>query len=175
MIETAEAILNIRDLAGAARHAGVRLACLVVGLNDLVKETRVRLDADRTAALYWLSASVTAARANGLDVLDGVWNNFRDMEGYHRECRQGLELGFDGKTIIHPDQAALRQRGLPAGRRRGGLGAQGHRRLRLAGERRTGRDRSRRAHGRAVAPRCSRAHGCDRRGHRENGLSARTR
>ncbi len=106
MIETAEAILNIRDLAGAARHAGIRMACLVVGLNDLVKETRVRLDADRTAALYWLSASVTAARANGLDVLDGVWNNFRDMEGYDRECRQGLELGFDGKTIIHPDQAS---------------------------------------------------------------------
>ncbi|MEZ5856650.1 MAG: CoA ester lyase [Hyphomicrobiaceae bacterium] len=107
MIESAAAILNLREIASAARSPGVRLTCLVVGLNDLVKETRIRLDANRTAALYWLSASVTAARANDIDVLDGVWNTFRDMDGYARECRQGLDLGFDGKTIIHPDQAAL--------------------------------------------------------------------
>lgn len=107
MIETTAGILNLAEIAGAARHPGSRLACFVVGLNDLVKETRIGLDAGRTAALYWLSASVTAARAHGLDVLDGVWNNFRDMEGYRRECLQGRMLGFDGKTIIHPDQAAL--------------------------------------------------------------------
>ncbi|MGE0701876.1 MAG: CoA ester lyase [Hyphomicrobiaceae bacterium] len=105
MIETTVGILNLAEIAGSARRPGGRLACLVVGLNDLVKETRIGLDEHRTAALYWLSASVTAARAYGLDVLDGVWNNFRDMEGYRRECLQGRMLGFDGKTIIHPDQA----------------------------------------------------------------------
>ncbi|MDX2159056.1 MAG: CoA ester lyase [Hyphomicrobiaceae bacterium] len=105
MIETTLGILNLPDIAVAARHPGARLACFVVGLNDLVKETRIHLDDHRTAALYWLSASVTAARAHGLDVLDGVWNNFRDMEGYRRECLQGRALGFDGKTLIHPDQA----------------------------------------------------------------------
>jgi citrate lyase subunit beta/citryl-CoA lyase len=106
MIETTLGILRLPEIAGAARHPGARLACLVVGLNDLVKETRVHLDPQRTAALYWLSASVTAARAHGLGVLDGVWNNFRDMEGYRHECLQGRALGFDGKTLIHPDQAS---------------------------------------------------------------------
>lgn len=107
MIETTIGILNLGQIAGAARHPGARLSCLVVGLNDLVKETRIGLDGNRTAALYWLSATVTAARAHGLDVLDGAWNDFREMDGYRRECLQGRMLGFDGKTLIHPDQAAL--------------------------------------------------------------------
>lgn len=107
MIETPIAILKADEIAGAARHAGSRLATLVLGLNDLVKETSAILDGERTAALYWLSAALTAARAYGLTVLDGVYNNFRDMEGYARECRQGRMLGFDGKTLIHPDQIAL--------------------------------------------------------------------
>lgn len=105
MIETTLGILKLPEIAATARQPGGRLACFVVGLNDLVKETRIHLDPARTAALYWLSASVTAARAYGIDVLDGVWNNFRDMEGYRHECLQGRALGFDGKTIIHPDQA----------------------------------------------------------------------
>lgn len=104
MVETPLAILNLRELAGAAKHAGSRLSCLVLGTNDLVKETRIELDAARTAALFWLSASVTAARAFGLTVLDGVYNNFKDNEGLEREARQGRMLGFDGKTLIHPDQ-----------------------------------------------------------------------
>ncbi|MGE0767186.1 MAG: CoA ester lyase [Hyphomicrobiaceae bacterium] len=106
MIETTLGILNLREIAATARQPGGRLACFVVGLNDLVKETRIELDENRTAALYWLSASVTAGRAYGIDVLDGVWNNFRDVEGNRRECLQGRALGFNGKTIIHPDQAA---------------------------------------------------------------------
>ena len=105
MIETTLGILRLPEIAATAAQPGGRLACFVVGLNDLVKETRIHLDPQRTAALYWLSASVTAARAFGIDVLDGVWNNFRDMEGYRHECLQGRALGFDGKTIIHPDQA----------------------------------------------------------------------
>jgi citrate lyase subunit beta/citryl-CoA lyase len=107
MIETPIAILKADEIAGAARHAGSRLAVLVLGLNDLVKETGAALDGERTAGLYWLSAALTAARAYGLTILDGVCNNFRDMEGYAKECRHGRMLGFDGKTLIHPDQIAL--------------------------------------------------------------------
>lgn len=107
MIETPIAILKAGEIAAAAHHAGSRLAVLVMGLNDLVKETGAALDGERTAALYWLSAALTAARAYGLTILDGVYNNFRDMEGYARECRHGRMLGFDGKTLIHPDQIAL--------------------------------------------------------------------
>ncbi len=107
MVETPLAILNIRDLAAAARHAGSPLAGLVLGTNDLVKDTRAGLDAHRTAALYWLSSAVTAARAFGLIVLDGVYNNFKDVAGLQKEAEQGRMLGFDGKTLIHPDQIAI--------------------------------------------------------------------
>lgn len=104
MIETPLAILNVREIAAAARDRSTRLACFVLGTNDLAKETRADLGDNRTAALYWLSAAVTAARAYGIDVLDGVFNAFRDIEGLRRECLQGRQLGMDGKTLIHPDQ-----------------------------------------------------------------------
>lgn len=106
MVETPLAILNIGEIAGAARIAGSRLTCLVMGTNDLVKETRADLSTNRRPALFWLSATVTAARAHGLDVLDGVFNNFKDAEGFLKECVHGRKLGFDGKTLIHPDQVA---------------------------------------------------------------------
>ncbi len=107
MIETPLAILNLQDIAAASQRQGARLACFVLGLNDLVKETRADLSINRRPALYWLSAALTAARAYGLDALDGVYNNFRDAEGYKRECVHGRRLGFDGKTLIHPDQVAV--------------------------------------------------------------------
>jgi len=106
MIETPLAILNLREIAAAACEPSTRLSCFVMGTNDLVKETRAELDGSRTAALYWLSAAVTAARAFGIDVLDGVYNAFKDAEGFRRECLQGRQLGMDGKTLIHPDQIA---------------------------------------------------------------------
>ena len=106
MIETTLGILNLREIAGVARDPATRLTCFVLGTNDLVKETRAELDENRTAALYWLSAAVTAARAHGIDVLDGVYNSFKDIEGFRRECIQGRRLGMDGKTLIHPDQIA---------------------------------------------------------------------
>lgn len=106
MIETTLGILNLREIAEAARNPATRLTCFVLGTNDLVKETRAELDENRTAALYWLSAAVTAARAYGIDVLDGVYNSFKDIEGFRRECIQGRRLGMDGKTLIHPDQIA---------------------------------------------------------------------
>ncbi|HWE21528.1 MAG TPA: CoA ester lyase [Hyphomicrobiaceae bacterium] len=107
MIETPLAILNIAEIAAAASAPGVRLGCFVMGTNDLVKETRADLSKNRRPALYWLSAAITAARAYGLDALDGVYNNFKDAEGYRRECVHGRALGFDGKTLIHPDQIAV--------------------------------------------------------------------
>jgi citrate lyase subunit beta/citryl-CoA lyase len=107
MVETPLAILNVQDIAAASRLAGTRLSCFVMGTNDLVKETRADLSNNRRPALFWLSATVTAARAYGLDVLDGVYNNFKDAEGYKRECVHGRALGFDGKTLIHPDQVAV--------------------------------------------------------------------
>ena len=107
MIETPLGILNLPEISAAAAVAGSRLACFVIGTNDLVKETRAELDADRTAALYWLSATLTAAKAYGLDVLDGVYNDFKNAAGLLRECRQGRQLGMDGKTVIHPDQIAV--------------------------------------------------------------------
>jgi citrate lyase subunit beta / citryl-CoA lyase len=107
MIETPLAILNLAGIAAASRQQGARLACFVLGTNDLVKETRADLSVNRRPALYWLSATLTAARAYGLDALDGVYNNFKDAEGYRRECVHGRRLGFDGKTLIHPDQVAV--------------------------------------------------------------------
>jgi citrate lyase subunit beta / citryl-CoA lyase len=106
MMETPLAILNAREIAAAAIRSETRLTCFVMGTNDLIKETRAEFDAERTAALYWLSATVTAARAYGIDVLDGVYNNFKDLDGFRRECVQGRRLGMDGKTLIHPDQVA---------------------------------------------------------------------
>jgi citrate lyase subunit beta/citryl-CoA lyase len=106
MMETPLSVLRAAEIAGAGQHAASRLSCLVMGLNDLFKETRAQVTADRMSALYWLSACVTAARAAGLDILDGVYNDFRDQDGYRRECLQGRQLGFDGKTLIHPDQIA---------------------------------------------------------------------
>jgi citrate lyase subunit beta/citryl-CoA lyase len=104
MMETPLAILDAKAIAATARKPGSRLSVFVMGTNDLVKETRAELDTNRTQALYWLSVAVTAARAYGLDVLDGVYNNFRDAEGFKSECLQGRRLGMDGKTLIHPDQ-----------------------------------------------------------------------
>jgi citrate lyase subunit beta/citryl-CoA lyase len=100
MMETPAAILNSHDIAAA----GNRLSCLVMGTNDLLKETRARPDAGRLALVPWLSACVLAARANGLDVLDGVYNDFHDEAGFIAECEQGRTLGMDGKTLIHPAQ-----------------------------------------------------------------------
>jgi citrate lyase subunit beta/citryl-CoA lyase len=107
MMETPLAVLNAAAIATTAKSPEARLACLVMGTNDLIKETRADARPDRVPALYWLSACVTAARAFGLDILDGVYNDFRDAEGCRRECEQGRALGFDGKTLIHPDQVAI--------------------------------------------------------------------
>lgn len=104
MIETPRAILNISEIAATAGRPGARLAVFAIGTNDLVKETRATLERDRMAAIYWLMATVTAARAYGIEVLDGVYNDFKDIAGFKAECQQARILGMDGKTLIHPSQ-----------------------------------------------------------------------
>jgi citrate lyase subunit beta/citryl-CoA lyase len=77
-----------------------------MGVNDLAKEMRARLTPERTPFLPILTLAVAAARAHGVAVLDGVCNEFRDIDIFEAEARQGLLFGFDGKTLIHPDQVA---------------------------------------------------------------------
>jgi len=104
MMETPTAIFNVREIASV--HQVARLACLVLGTNDLLKESRALATGGRFAILPWLSMTLLAARAYGLDVIDGVYNDFRDEAGFKAECDQGRILGMDGKTLIHPGQIA---------------------------------------------------------------------
>lgn len=104
MIETAKAMLNIGPLAEFGRDGAARLDCFVAGTNDLVKETGILSTPDRRYLAPWLMQMVLAARAGGLDVLDGVSNDFRDLDRFAGECADGAAMGFDGKTLIHPAQ-----------------------------------------------------------------------
>jgi citrate lyase subunit beta/citryl-CoA lyase len=104
MIETPLAIFNILSIASEAKDSESRLAVFVMGTNDLAKETRARLVPGRAPMLTWLSTCVAAARHYGVEILDGVYNDIGNAEGFAAECRQGVEFGFDGKTLIHPSQ-----------------------------------------------------------------------
>ena len=106
MVETPRALLNIGAIAALGRDRGARLACLVAGTNDLVKDTGIRPGPGRQLLVPWLMQLVLAARAGGLDALDGVANDFSDLDAFAAECRQGRDMGFDGKTLIHPAQIA---------------------------------------------------------------------
>ena len=112
MIETPMGVLKVAEISAMAKGSGGghALVCYVVGLNDLVKETRAELGPERTSALYWLSATLTAARAYGIDVLDSVYNAHKDLEGFEADCRQGRMLGMDGKSLIHPAQVEIANR-----------------------------------------------------------------
>ena len=106
MIETPLAIFNILALAAEAQDSETRLAAFVLGTNDLAKETRARIVPGRAPMLPWLMSCVAAARIYGIDVIDGVFNDLGDGEGFARECAQARDMGFDGKTLIHPSQIA---------------------------------------------------------------------
>jgi len=105
MIETCAAVPGLDAIAACA--ADTRLSLFVMGTNDLAKEMRARLTPDRAAFVPVLVQAVIAARAHGLTILDGVCNEFRNLDAFRAECEQGLILGFDGKTLIHPDQVAM--------------------------------------------------------------------
>lgn len=100
MAETPEAILKINSIAAA----DPRLEVLVMGTSDLAKELRIPSDPDRIGLLPALTACILAARAHGLDILDGVFGDLTDGDGFSGSCEQGRKLGFDGKTLIHPGQ-----------------------------------------------------------------------
>lgn len=102
MIETCASVARLGEIAACA--ASTRLSLWIMGTNDLAKEMRARLTPCRTPFLPFLSMAVAAARANGIAILDGVCNEFRDLEIFEAEARQGLMFGFDGKSLIHPAQ-----------------------------------------------------------------------
>ncbi len=104
MMETPLAMLNARDIASAARDVETRLAAFVMGTNDLAKETRAKIAPGRAPMLPWLMNCVAAARAFGIDIIDGVYNELGNAEGFARECAAARDMGFDGKTLIHPSQ-----------------------------------------------------------------------
>ena len=150
-IETPMAILSVGSIAATAADPDSRLEVLVMGLNDLVKETRARLTPGRPTAIAWLSMCVVAARAHGCDIIDGVFNDFNDPIGFKAECEQGRDLGLDGKTLIHPNQIDVCNATFAPTAGRDRDGARDHRRLRAAGELRPRRDPARRQDGRAAA------------------------
>jgi citrate lyase subunit beta/citryl-CoA lyase len=100
MLETPVAMLHAEEVAGASE----RLAVLVMGTNDLAKELHAVRVPSRQPLLHGLGLCLLAARATGKVILDGVYNDIKDEEGFLAECRQGREMGFDGKTLIHPSQ-----------------------------------------------------------------------
>ncbi len=106
MIETPRAIFDIEKIASAADDPASRLDVLVLGPNDIAKSTRARLTPGRPALLSWLSAGVLAARVHGIEIIDGIYNDFTDEAGLRREAEQGRDMGFDGKMLIHPNQIA---------------------------------------------------------------------
>ena len=102
MMETPAGMLNAAEIAAHPRMAG-----FVMGTNDLAKELKCRFRADRLPMLTSLQLCLLAGRAEGIPVIDGVYNAFKDDEGLQAECDQGRDMGFDGKTLIHPAQVAI--------------------------------------------------------------------
>jgi citrate lyase subunit beta/citryl-CoA lyase len=107
MIETPLAILQAQAIAAVAQDEASRLACFVMGTNDLAKDTRARLNPGRATMMPWLMTALAASRAYGIDILDGVYNSLSDEAGLRAECLEGRDCGFDGKTLIHPNQIAI--------------------------------------------------------------------
>lgn len=105
MVETPAAVFSVRDIA-----AFDRVSALVLGTNDLAKELRAALVPGRAPLLPHLATALLAAREAGVAVLDGVYNDVQDLDGFEAECRQGLQMGFDGKTLIHPSQVEIANR-----------------------------------------------------------------
>jgi citrate lyase subunit beta / citryl-CoA lyase len=104
MIETARAVLHAEELAAASRDSRTRLAGFVFGPNDLSRETRIRMLPGRAAMIPMITHCILATRAHGLEILDGPYSDFSNFNGFGQECAQARDLGFDGKTLIHPGQ-----------------------------------------------------------------------
>lgn len=102
MIETPTAIFDVRHIA-----AHPRVSTLVMGTNDLARELRARLVPGRGPLVPHLAVALAAAREAGKVILDGVYNDVKDLDGFRAECVQGADMGFDGKTLIHPTQVDI--------------------------------------------------------------------
>lgn len=108
MIEATKAVFHLWEIAGAARTT--RLSAWVMGVNDLAKEMRARQTPGREAFLPILTQAVAAARGHGLAILDGVHNAIDDLAALEAVCGQAVDLGFDGKTLIHPSHLEIANR-----------------------------------------------------------------
>lgn len=104
MIETARAVLDADKLAASARESDYQLAGFVFGPNDISRETRIRMLPGRATMLPMMTHCILATRAHGLEILDGPYSDFANADGFTQECIQARDLGFDGKTLIHPSQ-----------------------------------------------------------------------
>ena len=102
MIETARAVLDADRLAAAAKDSRTRLAGFMFGPNDISRETRIRMLPGRAAMIPMMTHCILATRAHGLEILDGPYGDISNIDGFAVECAQGRDLGFDGKTLIHP-------------------------------------------------------------------------
>ena len=103
MMETPHSMLNAGLIADSVNENN-KVVGFVMGTNDLVKETGVSANKERYALMPWLMNCIAAAKANNLVIIDGVYNDFGDVDGFRAECIQGMEIGMDGKTLIHPNQ-----------------------------------------------------------------------
>jgi citrate lyase subunit beta/citryl-CoA lyase len=106
MIETPLALFNVLALAAEGKDPETHLAGFVMGTNDLAKETHARIVPGRAPMRPWFANCIAAARAYGIAILDGVYNDIGNAEGFARECTEARDMGFDGKTIVHPNQIA---------------------------------------------------------------------
>ncbi|MGO4716514.1 HpcH/HpaI aldolase/citrate lyase family protein [Bradyrhizobium sp. 2TAF24] len=104
MIETAFAILRVEELSAQAQRPEMRLAGYVMGPNDIARETRIRMVEGRATMLPFYTSCILAAHAYGLEILDGPYSDFSNAAGFAAECAQSRDMGFDGKTLIHPSQ-----------------------------------------------------------------------
>jgi citrate lyase subunit beta/citryl-CoA lyase len=102
MIETARAVLDADKLAAASRDPKTRLAGFVFGPNDISRETRIKMQPGRAAMIPMITHCILATRAHGLEILDGPYSDIGNVDGFALECAQARDLGFDGKTLIHP-------------------------------------------------------------------------
>jgi citrate lyase subunit beta / citryl-CoA lyase len=102
MIETARAVLDADRLAQASHDPSTRLTGFVFGPNDISRETRIKMQPGRAAMIPMITHCILAARAHGLEILDGPYGDIGNVDGFAAECAQGRDLGFDGKTLIHP-------------------------------------------------------------------------
>ncbi|WP_271897704.1 HpcH/HpaI aldolase/citrate lyase family protein [Candidatus Phyllobacterium onerii] len=101
MIETPRGILNADEIAELGLRSTARLDCFVIGTNDISKETGTK---GRGALVPWLMQVLLCAKAGKLDIIDGVYNDFSDLDGFATECTEAVQMGFDGKSLIHPSQ-----------------------------------------------------------------------